>query len=884
MNTTSRPPILLIIDDNITNLSVLTQYLHDQGLQIMIARNGESGLTKARKGRPDLILLDVLMPGIDGFETCRRLKADSATADVPVIFMTALQSVEDKVKAFAAGGVDLISKPLHKEEVLARVRTHVQLYRQQKVLQREIAERRQAEAKLREREALYRQMFHEHSAIKLVIDPSSGRILEANPAAAQFYGYPINVLQSMSIEQINTLPPETLIREMAAALARECNRFEFQHRLASGELRDVEIHSTPITLNGRPLLYSIIHDITERKQAEVALRESEAHLKIALETLQAGVWEHDLATGRVIWDARTCELFGLAPDSGEMTISEAFSFIHPDDLAVKLPVFQQAITTEDTWEDEYRYIRADGSIHWIYAACKIFRDDAGKAVRMLGINFDITERKQSEVQLQKAKDAAEAASRAKSSFLANMSHELRTPLNMIIGFSQILTHDENLTQDQLNHLGIIKRSGEHLLTLINSVLDMAKIESGRTTLSKTDFNLYGLLFDIEALFRMQAKNKGLYLRFERTPDVPKHIMTDSVKLRQVLINIIGNALKFTHEGGIVVKVAPHGKTTLLFSVEDTGPGITEDEFKNIFEPFAQTETGRMSREGTGLGLPISQKFVQLMGGDIKVDSTPGVGTIFTFNIRIRPADAPDIRRSQSISKVIGLEPGQPVFRILIVDDHVDNRHLLVKLLSPLGFDIREAENGQKAVEIWEQWKPHLIWMDIHMPVMDGYKAAGKIRKQMAESGKNKAPDFPIIIAISTDFLEDEYDIAVSSGCNDFMCKPFREHDIYDRMHRHLGIKFIYETVQEGEGKVENNAELMTKLEMSEAITGLPEKMRTDFLEVSEKADFDNAVYFTDKIRQHNSMLADELLKLINGFRFDLLIKLFSGETRGKTDA
>ncbi len=412
-------------------------------------------------------------------------------------------------------------------------------------------------------------------------------------------------------------------------------------------------------------------------------------------------------------------------------------------------------------------------------------------------------------QLKKAKENADAANSAKGDFLAHMSHELRTPLNSILGFTQVLARDESLTNKQKEHLGIIARSGEHLLTLLNDVLEMSKIEAGLIELNTNNFNLYNLLDSLKEMFLLKAKAKNLQLVFDCTADVPQYIQTDESKLRQVLINLVGNAIKFTNQGKVILVVRccrtdpdwhnlgnPQEQQSddeqsldinpcLCFEVVDTGPGIAPEELTNLFEPFVQTETGRRSQEGTGLGMPISRRFVRLMGGDIHVKSTLGQGTIVRFNIEVKLANASDVPSSQIKRRAIALAPNQPQYRILLADDKWESRHLMTNLLSPLGFEIREASNGQEAIEVWEAWQPHLIWMDMQMPVKDGYEATRAIRAAEATGSNCK------IIALTASVFDKQRSVVLELGCDDFVSKPLREELIFEKIAEHLGVKYIY---------------------------------------------------------------------------------------------
>ncbi|MEG4630952.1 ATP-binding protein [Microcoleus sp. AR_TQ3_B6] len=517
-----------------------------------------------------------------------------------------------------------------------------------------------------------------------------------------------------------------------------------------------------------------------------------------------------------------------------------------------------------------------------------------------------------------AKDKAEVANQAKSAFLANMSHELRSPLNAILGFSQLMTRSQTLSPEHQENISIISSSGEHLLTLINNVLDLSKIESGRTTLNPKKFDLYRLLNDLEDMFQLKADDKQLQLIFYRSPDVPQYVESDELKLRQILINLLNNALKFTDEGGVSVRVSkqPSGRNHdgageivyrcekiiskevpasnnleisqlspsknanfatqndeadsaysffLHFEVEDTGPGIATHELNNLFEAFVQTQTGRDSQEGTGLGLPISRKFVELMGGEMSVCSAVGKGTNFKFDIQVIAVEEADIESPKPTRHVIALEPNQPTYRILIVDDKPLNRQLLIKLLNPLGFELKEATNGQEAIEIWDSWEPHLIWMDMRMPVMDGYEATQYIKSTI--KGQATA-----IIALTASVLEEERAVILSAGCDDFMRKPFREADIFDAMHKHIGVRYIYED--------RGQANLLAIKEGDRAMTAadfvkLPNSLVADLKLAILNADMDLIDSSIEEIRLKDALTANAIANCIENFEYEKVLKLIS---------
>ncbi|HDN26558.1 MAG TPA: response regulator [Thioploca sp.] len=401
----------------------------------------------------------------------------------------------------------------------------------------------------------------------------------------------------------------------------------------------------------------------------------------------------------------------------------------------------------------------------------------------VGVARDMTERKQAEAYLTQAKEAAEAANRAKSTFLANMSHELRTPLNGILGYTQILKRDNTLNAEQQEGIDIIHHSGEYLLTLINDILDLSKIEAERMELDPTDFQLDDFIKGIVELFRMRAEQKGIAFNYQPLSPLPKGIHADEKRLRQILINLLNNAIKFTKQGGVQFKVS-YCQGKIRFQVEDTGPGIAPEFVTKIFQPFQQVGDLNDKAEGTGLGLSITQKLVDMMGGEIQLDSVLGQGTTFWAIFKLPEVDAVEsLPADERI--IVSYKKNAPnkVIKILVVDDKWENRSVLIKLLTPLGFEIVVAVNGIEAVGLALMSPPDLILMDLVMPVMDGFTATGKIREKLKEV---------VIIAVSASAFDFHQQRSMQAGCNDFLAKPIRAELLLERLREHLNLEWVYE--------------------------------------------------------------------------------------------
>ncbi|MDZ8108204.1 MAG: ATP-binding protein [Nostoc sp. DedQUE12a] len=548
-----------------------------------------------------------------------------------------------------------------------------------------------------------------------------------------------------------------------------------------------------------------------------------------------------------------------------------------------------------------------------------------------------------------------AANLAKSEFLANMSHELRTPLNAILGFSQVMSRDYSLSNEHQQNLAIINRAGEHLLNLINDILEMSKIEAGRIRLNLSSFDLIHLLKNLGEMLHLRAASKNLELVFEYAPDLPKYIETDENKLYQILLNILGNAIKFTDNGRVTLRVklgtgghanksehwlatmalptedtdssftpSPRHPVTasssstqsLIFEVEDTGCGIAPEEIDLLFEAFEQTEIGRKSQQGTGLGLAISRKYVELMGGDITVSSTPGIGSIFTFDVQIALACPREMPTNQNKYSVIALAAAQEAYRILVVDDSKESRLLLVKILTSMGFEVREAINGREAVVNWKSWQPHLIFMDMRMPVMDGYEATRIIKSQelghreevvpsevnshsptlvashlsgsqFCATGNSFAPlcDFPetpqgyspkrtIIIALTASAFEEERQRTLSIGCDDFIRKPFTQEVLLEKLSEHLGVKYTSQIPITNTSVTEQPTQMFTSVaELLSHLSQMPPEWLQQIHYAAASCSDDLILQLLKEIPSDKSQVFQVFRDLANNYQFEKIMEL-----------
>ena len=1078
---------ILIIEDNLDSLRLLSTVLSEQGYKVRGVVKGQTGLTAAQLILPDLILLDIKLPDLDGYAVCQQLKANEQTVQIPVIFLSALDAVIDKVQAFAVGGVDYITKPFEVEEVLVRIKNQLftrqlqqQLAQQNDELKQKIQQHQQAEQALQQAneqlqaEMLERQrakaelgQFFNLSPDLLCLVGADGYFKRLNPAFSKSLGYSDDELLARPfIEFVHPEDRPATLVEFERLLTTTTPTYYFENRYRCQDGSYKWLNWSAVAASSKGLLYAIARNITRQKQQQEALRlivEGTAsttgdeffrsctrHLAEVLQVRYAVVtevtnaaknqirtlafwngtdfidnFEKDISDspckppvkgqmsyyphhlqeqfpqdlhlvqlaaesyiGAPILDSRGVILGHLAvmdvepmdPDPAREMILRIFAAragaelerqrtehalegrvkqrtqelqqseakfrqmaeniqqvfwittsdtsqvlyaspayeriwgrsleelyedsmnwakaIHPYDLDVLEQALERQAQTGEGYDVEYRITRPDGEIRWIRDRSFPIQDESGVTYRMTGIADDITKRKQAEAALQdseerlrqintdleqrvkartleltQAKAAAEAANSAKSQFLANMSHELRTPLHAILGFTQLMERDSNLTPSQKDNLETVSRSGEHLLTLINDILEMSKIDSGRVVLTPKVFDLYHLLGILEEMFQLQAHNKGLQLIFERDPAVPQHLKADEHKLRQVLINLLGNAIKFTQQGQVILRVSRtaeeqgQDKSTLHFEVIDTGPGIDPEEFQNIFDPFIQTASGQISEQGTGLGLAISQTFVHLMGGKLSVNSQLGQGATFQFDMQMSLAQASDIQTPWFKQQVVGLAPNQPNYRLLVVEEQPLHCKPLVKLLTSVGFAAKSAMNAQEAISLWQDWHPHLILIDMHLLGVNGYAAAKYIKRSLTKGQKT------VIIALTTSPFEEDTAVILAAGCDDFLPKPTTQQVLFDKLAQHLGVRYLYEAAVTTNKKPITPKVCPSPTDLRKYISHMPAEWTEQLLQAAVKGSDQLIFPLLAQIPDNHAPLATVLAEWAKSFQFDKIANL-----------
>lgn len=800
-----------------------------------------------------------------------------------------------------------------------------------------------AQAQLLEQETIQRiqldsqnqQLQRQLAAIETTSDGMAileeGKYIYLNQAHIELFGYdePEELLgkhwQSLYVpEQVNQIQAE------AFAILEQIGswRGEIQAIHRNGTYFDTEVTFT-IARDGN--LICVCRDITERKQAEAVLAKqlqrelllsqityeirqsldsqsifqiAAAQIGLAFQANRCAIYSYDAESNLNIplvaehLEAGFSSLWGIEIPLKNNTYLEvilaadravASSNIERESILGNILALYQKVQLKSILAIRTSYQgkpngfievhQCDRCRHWTLEEIDLLEEVAVQVGIALAQAKLLEQEQKQRKALEIAKKEAELANSAKSEFLAKMSHELRTPLNVIIGFSQLMRRNQETTAKQQETLDIINRSGEHLLALINDILDMSKIEAGKIILQKQDFDLQEMLKDLKEMFTLKAESQNINLVFEIADSVPQHLNSDHQKIRQILINLLNNAIKFTHKGTVMLKVSPTSgrksitltqkkEINLCFEVRDTGEGIAPEELNSLFEAFTQTASGKKSQQGTGLGLAISSTFVSVLGGQLQVKSTLGKGSCFYFSVPVTITEA-TVKTNLLEYQIIGLEPQFRDRRILVVDDSQDGRLLLVTLLQEVGFQVQQAINGREAIALWQQWQPHLILMDMQMPIIDGYAATKQIRKLARES-----PNLlnPIIIALTASAFEESRSEVLALGCNDFMHKPFPESALFQIIAQHLKIKYLYQTITANSELQAKNYEPLDEAIITQKLAQIERNILEELYQASLCLDQEQTTQIVTNIVQQDSVIGEWLNHLLDGFNFENIIE------------
>ena len=625
-----------------------------------------------------------------------------------------------------------------------------------------------------------------------LVEAATGRLIEVNDAASSMLGYTREEMLQAGLRDIDVQwSPEELDREMQKVVAAGKGLFETRHRTRSGQIIDVEISVNYLPHLGH--VFSFVRNITDRKRSEAeladyrehleelvrerseALQKSEERFKLALDATTDGLWDWNINTGITYYSPSYFRMLGYEPDEfGQEVQSVWVNLMHPEDREMVLTTARQRLEIEGFYEIEFRMLTRDGQYKWILSRGKtVSRDEDGHPLRAVGTHIDLTQRKNMEMELSKAKEAAESASEAKSLFLANMSHEIRTPMNAIIGMSH-LAMKTDLNPRQRSYMTRIQSSGQHLLGIISDILDFSKMEAGKLSVHKEKFDLEKMLNEVATLLADKGEGKGLELIFDVAPDVPQFLVGDSLRISQILLNYGANAFKFTKSGEICISVRvkePAGKTLLLyFAVRDTGIGLTEEQQGRLFESFQQADMSTTRQYGgTGLGLAISKRLAEMMGGEVGVDSQRGLGSTFWFTVPV--STGVELRRSLVPS------PDLRGCRALVVDDNDNFRAVMSDMLQSMTLLVTDVSSGRLAVEEVRsaagKGEPYrIIFIDWRMPEMDGIETARQIRSQGLDSSDH-------IIMVTAFEREEVMHLAKEAGIARVMTKPVTSSKLFD---------------------------------------------------------------------------------------------------------
>ncbi|HRJ72851.1 MAG TPA: PAS domain-containing protein [Terrimicrobiaceae bacterium] len=640
-------------------------------------------------------------------------------------------------------------------------------------------------SELRDSEERFRQLAENSSEVFWFVSMNPERILYVSPAVEAVWGRPAEEFYRDARAWLKAVHPDDqprLFSQLAGVTQSKSTRFVTEYRVVrpDGSVRWVLYRGTPLRDASGQLarVGGIASDITEQKNAEEAVRISAERMRLAAQSSQTGIWEWEPQSGELTWNEEMFSLYGLDKDAPTPGLDRWSERLHPDDREMAYRLLDESLKDNaKPFDLEFRIIRAnDGAVRHLRAMARCFQSWDGKQTRMIGTNRDVTDEREREQSLaaalsqQKALTlAAQAGERAKNEFLAVMSHEIRTPLNSILGFSEILAGNPELSEDSRTHVETIAASGGALLRILNNILDFSRIEAGQLELEKTTFSPAEMIADIHVLFSSQARQNGIDFTVHVDPSVPARTMGDPGRVGQILLNLTGNALKFTDAGSIIlgVRPGPSADSEIEFWVEDTGPGIPPGKLESIFDAFTQADSSHARRYGgTGIGLAISRKLAGLMHGSLRAENRPGGGARFFLRVPAPQVEAGPFPEP-GLPAPVPSPAGQGT--ILVAEDDPVNLRLILSLIRKLGHEPLTARNGREAVEIYESHRPSCILMDVQMPEMDGIAATIRIRE--IESREGSMPVY--ISALTANVLPEDRRRCLEAGMNFHLGKPIQ---------------------------------------------------------------------------------------------------------------
>jgi PAS domain S-box-containing protein len=727
---------ILLVDDNSDNLRLLSKILIDEGYVVRSVTNGKLALITVNAAPPDLILLDINMPDLTGYDICKLLKDKPKTVDIPVIFISAFSEAKDKVKAFQLGGVDYITKPFQVEEVLARVKNHLnlrsmqkQLGEKNKLLQQEISDRIATEARLRQAEEKYRSIFE--NAIEGIFQTTpDGRYLSINPALARMYGYSLTEDAIADLVNLDTqlyVDPRRR-QEFVTAIEKYdvVTNFESQVRHRDGHTIWISENAHAVRDRHGQLLYyeGTVSDITKRKQSDDVLQRINSQLIAQYETAIDGILAVD-EQGRIVnYNFRFCQMWGISPEVLRECDSGLIAYLsaQPNIPRKLIAVIESAYDRPDRF-DRGEIQMDDGRVLDYYSGRIV--SPSGHFYGIVWYFHDITE-------LVEAREKAIEASKYKSRFLANMSHEIRTPMNGVMSMTELL-QKTLLSSEQQDYLHTLRVSGENLLLIIDDILDLSKLEAREMHLEKLDFDPVNSVEAVADLLAPQANAKGIKLFTLLDTNLPAVLRGDPTRLRQVIMNLVGNAIKFTERGEVQLQASLYGETdtkvTVNFAIKDTGIGIAPENLKLLFQPFTQVDASTTRRYGgTGLGLAICRQLVEMMGGSIEIKSDQGRGSVFSFTAIFEKS-----QWQSTSTPIFQVKPQLQDRRLLIVDAHSTSRRILSSYALAWGMAVTESDRLTLAISSLERLAAMGQHFDVAIVSLDGLGECREFLERLAQS-------------------------------------------------------------------------------------------------------------------------------------------------------